>query len=121
LARRIAGASTDTIVLEAARAAAQAEFDIAQVRQVKVVVIEQMRTVGALVAMPTSLTRPKTSASIALAKAGAAAEPECMDEAVCEALPTLLKLDRYERRVMARLNHSLRIIRDRIVRKNNEQ
>ncbi len=115
LARKIADASTDTIVLEAARAAAQAEFDIAQVRRVKVVAIEQMRAVGAFVAVPTSLTRRKTKASIPLAKAGAAAEPECMDEAVWEALPQLLKLDRYERRAMARLSHSLRIIHDRIV------
>src|SRR5580700_1345276 len=46
LARKIAGRGADAIILEGARSAAQAEFDIAQVRWVKVAVIEQMRAAG---------------------------------------------------------------------------
>jgi hypothetical protein len=50
----------DMITLEAARAAAHAEFDIAQVRQVKVAVIEHMRTIGECDAPPSSLTTRQT-------------------------------------------------------------
>jgi hypothetical protein len=113
LAREFAGASTDAIIVEAAGAAAQAVFDVAQVRQVKVAVIVQTRAVGELNAPPTSRTTRQTRK---LAKAEAMTESEGWDEAVSRALPELLTLDRYERRAEARCRRSLRIIKDR---KNN--
>ena len=115
LAREIAGASTDAIILEAARAAAQAEFDIAQIRQVKVAVIVQMQTVGAINARPTSRTTRQPRTSVLPAKAEAPTEREGLDEMVCRALPELLKLDRYERRAVARRRRSLDTIMDRIM------
>jgi hypothetical protein len=119
LAREIAGASTDAIILEAAVGAAQAEFDIAQVRQVKVAVIVQKRTVGDLNTAPTSLATRQTRMSVLPAKAGAMTEPERLDEAVRLALPELLKLDRYERRASARRQRSIQTILERS-RKDNQ-
>ncbi|MGA8613448.1 MAG: hypothetical protein WB760_17445 [Xanthobacteraceae bacterium] len=63
MARKLAGATTDAIILEGARAAAQAEFDIAQVRQVKVAVIEHRQTIGEYDAAPSSLTTDQTRMS----------------------------------------------------------
>src|SRR5260370_20308181 len=48
LARKIAGGSKNEIILEHARAAAQAEFDLARVRQVKLALIERVSALGAL-------------------------------------------------------------------------
>jgi hypothetical protein len=109
LARKIAGDTTDSIMLEGARAAAQAEFDIAQVRQVKVAVIEHMRTSGECEAAPAEAeaTMPST-------------EQECLAEAVQRALPELLVLDRYERRAAARRERSVQVILDRRRNKNNQ-
>jgi hypothetical protein len=48
LARKIAGDSKDEIILEQARAAAQAVLDLARVRQVKIGLIERISALGAL-------------------------------------------------------------------------
>ena len=48
LARKIAGDSKDEIILEHARAAAQAALDLARVRQVKIALIERVSALGAL-------------------------------------------------------------------------
>jgi hypothetical protein len=48
LARLIAGNSRDSIILEHARAAAQAVLDLARVRQAKVALIKRMSALGAL-------------------------------------------------------------------------
>ena len=48
LARKIAADATDFVILEYARAAAEAEFDIARVRQTKVALIERMVAFGQL-------------------------------------------------------------------------
>src|SRR5262249_22813660 len=48
LAREIAGDSEDVIVLEHARAVAQAELELARVRRVKVALIERARAFGEL-------------------------------------------------------------------------
>ena len=46
LARKIAGSSKNEIILEHARAAAQAELDLARVRQVRVALIERVSAIG---------------------------------------------------------------------------
>jgi hypothetical protein len=51
LARKIAGNTTDVVILECARDAAQAEFDLAQIRRVKVALIERMSAFGELEAL----------------------------------------------------------------------
>jgi hypothetical protein len=116
LARKIVGATTDVAILEDARAAAQAEFDIAQVRQVRVTVIEHMRTIGECAAPLTSLAASQARVPRAPAAAGAtmpSTEQERSHEAVRQALPELLKLDCYERRAVARRERSMQIITDR--------
>src|SRR5262249_14907607 len=73
LVREIAGDSKDAIMLERARAIAQAELDLARVRRAKVALIERARAFRE--AMP-----PR--------------EPYRSAEAVRRVLPELLKLDR---------------------------
>jgi hypothetical protein len=46
LARKIAGNATDVVILKCARDAAQAELDLAQIRRVKVALIERMMAFG---------------------------------------------------------------------------
>ena len=57
LARKIAGNSKNEIILEHARAAAQAELDLARVRQVKVALIERVSALGSLDAPQVSLAQ----------------------------------------------------------------
>ena len=83
LVREIAGDSKDAIVLERARAIAQAELDLARVRRAKVALIECASAVGVAAA-----TMPSQ-------------EPERLAEAVRRVLPQLRKLDKYERRAAA--------------------
>ena len=48
LARKIAGNTTDPVILECARTVAQAELDLARIRRVKVALIERMLAFGVL-------------------------------------------------------------------------
>jgi hypothetical protein len=48
LTRKIAGAGTDIVTLESARNFAQAEFDLAQIRRAKVVLISRLMAFGEL-------------------------------------------------------------------------
>jgi hypothetical protein len=123
LARKIAGNSKNEIVLEHARAAAQAELDLARVRQVRVALIERVAALGSLDApqvFGTSALEFRYKA--VLSGRSPPAMPERIDplatmpteepgrtaEAVRRALPELAKLDRYESRAVAR--------RDRVIR-----
>jgi hypothetical protein len=112
LVREIAGESKDAIVLERARAIAQAELDLARVRRAKVALIERACTFGEL--DPPQLTvaqmirlhnafergRPIPKPIDASATMPSQ-EPERVAEAVRRVLPQLRKLDRYERRAAA--------------------
>jgi hypothetical protein len=103
LARKIAGAAADVVALECARAAAQAEFDLAEVRQVKVAVIER----AGILVEPIEAGSSKSPN-----------QPEHAHVAVRRALPELLKLDRYEKRATARRQQSLDALFDRAKQKN---
>jgi hypothetical protein len=116
LVREIAGDTEDAIVLERARAIAQAELDLARVRRAKVALIERACTFGEIeppqvLSSVTQIIRlvnafdrgrlivPKSidaSATMPLQ------EPDRSAEAIRRALPELRKLDRYERRAAAR-------------------
>jgi hypothetical protein len=115
LVRQIAGDSEDAIVLERARAIAQAELELARVRRAKVAVIERASAFGEL-DPPRSFT--SVTRIIRLLKAfypGRVALPKPLDssatmpsqepdrsaEAVRRVLPELRRLDRYERRAAA--------------------
>jgi hypothetical protein len=125
LAHKIAGKATDVATLECARDAAQAEFDLAQIRRVKVALIERVLAFGELQAPDIKSTREiirwlkafERGALLPVPVEAAAsmpsAEPERSAEAVRRALPELLKLDRYERHAAAVRERSVRIIKGR--------
>jgi hypothetical protein len=132
LARRLAGDSKSEIILQLARAAAQAELDLARVRHIKVALIERVSALGALDA-------PQVFGSVAgemrylkSILSGRAPpilperidplatmppeEPERTAEAVRRALPELAKLNRYESRAVARRDRAIREITKRCVK-----
>lgn len=127
LARKIAGDSKSEIILEHARAAAQATLDLARVRQVKMALIESVSALGALDApldmgsainaylylelalegktppgRPPTMPEPVDPLATMPNK-----EPERTAEAIRRALPELRKLDRYESRAIARRDRAI--------------
>jgi hypothetical protein len=102
LARKIAGNAVDAITLERAREIAQAEFDLARVRQAKVALIESARACAAADRPPMPSQEPDRSA-----------------EAVRRVLPELRQLDRYERRAAAQRERAVRNLYDRRKHWNN--
>jgi hypothetical protein len=127
LAQRIAGAGADTVTFELARSAARAEFDLAQVRRIKVMLIARMSEFGEIEVPDPLRTVRDIRRILKLDDAGLpwdfsvppapempTSEPERSAEAVRRALPELVKLDRYERRAATRRDRATRQI---IVRK----
>jgi hypothetical protein len=121
LVRQIAGDTKDAIILERARAVAQAELDLARVRQAKIALIERASAFGALdpPGVPSSVTRiirflntlnqgrfivPKPIDALATMPPR---EPDRSAEAVRRVLPELRKLNRYERRAAARRDRAV--------------
>jgi hypothetical protein len=123
LVRKIAGETEDAMVLERARAVAQAELELARVRQAKVALIERASAFGAL-------DPPRVSSSVTriirllhaldpsrfiLPKPFDASptmpsqESERSAEAIRRVLPELRRLDRYERRAAARRDRAVLI------------
>jgi hypothetical protein len=133
LARKIARDSADLLTLESARAAAQAELDLAQIRQVKVALIGRMlafgefeapqlfKSVGQIKQFLNAFDRGGMSIPepVDAAATMPSVEPERLAEAVRRALPELLKFDRYECRAAIRRDRSLCEINDRILRNYN--
>jgi hypothetical protein len=118
-ARKIAGNSDDALTLEAAREVVQAELDLAQVRRAKVALIERARAFGtadrprgsvgyvddvlnATVGSGSALSELIASAPMMLSPA-----PEQSAQATRRVLPTLGRLDRYERRAVARRDRAV--------------
>ena len=133
-AHKIAGDSKNAIVLEQARAAAQAEFDLARIRHVKVALIQRV----------SALQRTRRPAGFCLVRSAEirylrfillgrappilpepvdplatmpTQEPERTAEAVRRALPELRKLDRYESRAIGRRDRAIREITKRSIQK----
>ena len=98
LVREIAGDTEDAIMLERARAAAQAELDLAQIRRAKVALIERASALGELDQGRPTLPEPTALPS---------QEPDRSAEAIRRALPELRKLDRYERRAAVRRHQAV--------------
>lgn len=124
-ARELAGDTSDAVIIACARDAAHSEFDIAQIRRVKVALIERMATFGQFEAPQFfepvknsnddvhriwsryEYTIPETNEALdTMPSTG----PERMAEAVRRALPALLKLDRYEHRAASLRMRSLRAL-----------
>jgi hypothetical protein len=116
LARKIASAGADIVVLECARAFAQAEFDLAQVRRVKAAAMPRVMT---LIGFET----PGASRPPGPLKAGEAGrlrppdrpttQPDGTADAIQMALSGLIRLDRYERHAATRRARFLHIFMDR--------
>jgi hypothetical protein len=125
LVRKIAGDSENAILLERARAIAQAELDLARVRRAKVALIERASAFGELDPPRLTVTQmirllnafergrpiPKP---IDASAAMPSQEPYRSAEAVRRGLPELRKLDRYERRAAARRDRAVLNLSDGI-------
>jgi len=119
LVREIAGDTEDTIVLERARAIAQAELDLARVRRAKVALIERASAFGELDPPQLTVTqikrffnaldrgRPVLPRPIDSSATMPSQEPGRSGEAVRRALPELRKLERYERRAAGRRDRAV--------------
>jgi hypothetical protein len=115
LAQKIAGRGVNAVTLEIARSVARAEFELAQIRRVKVAMIVRISEFGAFEVSNPLGTFRQIKRILNLIDRGLrwdldvpappqlpSSEPERSAEAVRRTLPELLKLDRYERRAAAR-------------------
>jgi hypothetical protein len=128
LVREIAGDTEDPILLDRARAIAQAELELVRVRRAKLALIERACAFGEL-----DPTRSLSSATriiqllnafypgrVGLPKPSDASatmpsqEPERSAEAIRRVLPKLRKLNRYERRAAARRDRAVAVGRTKI-------
>jgi hypothetical protein len=114
LARKIAGNGADRIILEHARAAAQAALDLARVRQVKVALINRVYALGAL--GPPQDFLPAIQEFVDPLAKMPSLDPERTAEAIRRALPELRRLDRYEGRAITRRDRAIREIQSTKVR-----
>jgi hypothetical protein len=117
LTRSIAGDTADPIILERARAVAQAELELARVRRAKLSLIERASVFGELGPPPLTPTQMIRRALdrcrlVAPKPIDASAtmpsqEPDRSAEAVRRVLPDLRKLERYERRAAAQRDRAV--------------
>ena len=105
LARKIAGTSPDFLTLEAARRFVQAEFDLAQIRRVKVALISRVMAFGGVEMPEDHLQSPDQRIET---RAMPTTDLERTAEAMRRALPELIKLELYERRAIGQRKRTLR-------------
>ena len=129
LAREIVGETMgEQLVMEFARAAAEAELDLARIRQVKIGLIERLAAFGVLDAQEILGSPAKQFARMMRTGLDATVEMECLVdrlpampagkrertvEAVRRALPELARLVRYETRAAARRDRATRALMTR--------
>jgi hypothetical protein len=102
LVRKIAGDTEDAMLLERARAIAQAELDLARVRRAKGALIESASAFGELDRARVTFPEPIDSSATMPSQ-----EPYRSAEAIRRVLPELRKLDRYERRAAVRRDQAV--------------
>ena len=121
LVRKIVGNSEDAILLERARALAQAELDLARVRRAKIALIERARAFGELDPPQAFRTVTQTKRFFNALDRGRLILPKPVDssatmpsqepyrsaEAIRRVLPELRRLDRYERRAAVRRHQAV--------------
>jgi hypothetical protein len=122
LVREIAGDTKDAILLERARAIAQAELELARVRRVKVALIERASAFGELdppqafssvtqiIRLLNAIDRgrvPSFPEPVDSSATMPSQEPDRSAEAIRRVLPELRKLDRYERRAAVRRHRAV--------------
>jgi hypothetical protein len=128
LVREIAGDTKNAIVLERARAVAEAELDLARVRRAKVALIERASAFGELdppqafssvtqiIRLLSAIDRgrvPSFPEPVDSSATMPSQEPDRSAEAIRRVLPELRRLDRYERRAAARRNRAVLYLFDR--------
>ena len=127
LARKIAGNTDDAIILECARAIAQAQLDLARVRRAKVALIERASAFGELDPPRAFTTIAQCIRILNALDRGRFALPNAIDslatmpsresdrsaEAMRRVLPELRRLDRYERRASAQRERAVLGLSDR--------
>ena len=128
LARQIVGETMGELVMELGRAAAEAELDLARIRQVKIGLIERLAAFGVLDAQEILGSPANQVARIKRTRLDATVEMECpVDrlpsmpagklertvEALRRALPELARLVRYETRAAARRDRATRALMTR--------
>jgi hypothetical protein len=125
LARKIAGAGADAMVLEQARSVAHAQLDLTQIRRMRTSLIQRMAEFGVL-ETPDALGTSRDFKRILKAIVRGvpcdlpipippppslpSTEPDRAAEATKRVLPELLKLDRYERSAAARRDRAAGLI-----------
>jgi hypothetical protein len=128
LADKIGAGSTDAIIREHVRTAARAEFDLAEIRQIKTALINWILMFGTLDVPRQPVYPSRVPWQILEAMVLTKAFPRPFDaastmppmqaertaEAVRRALPELLRLDRYEQRAAVRRRWALRAVIGRI-------
>src|SRR5262245_25995752 len=116
LVDKIAGDTEDEIMLERARAVAQAALELARGRRAKSALIERAsafgeldppRLTGGSIRLLSAVLRGRDIESIDASAAMPSQEPERSAEAVRRVLPELRKLDRYERRAAAQRDRAV--------------
>jgi hypothetical protein len=128
LVRKIAGDTEDPILLERARALAQAELDLARVRRAKVALIERASAFGELdppqafgtvtqiIRVLNALDRGRVISFPEPVDSSATMPPQEPDrsaEAIRRVLPELRKLERYERRAAAQRDRAVLNLSDK--------
>jgi hypothetical protein len=136
LVREIAGNTEDPILLERARAIAQAELELARVRRVKVALIERASAFGELdppqafssvtqiIRLLNAIDRgrvPSFPEPVDSSATMPSQEPDRSAEAIRRVLPELRKLDRYERRAAAQRERAVLEFSDRMKYMDNPQ
>jgi hypothetical protein len=123
-AAECANRGADAVTIEIARSVARAEFELAQIRRVKVALIARMSEFGEFEVWRISIKEEIRRCGRALKRGDPifalspalsapempSVESERTAEAVRRALPELVKLDRYERRASARRDRASRQI-----------
>ena len=117
LARKIAGADADIVALECARGFAQAEFDLEQIRRVKLAVMSRIAPLGGFEPSDALRLRGQRTSGDADRVESAAMSMTPSDGTAAEeiraALSELTRLDRYERRAATRRERAIHILLDR--------
>lgn len=104
LARKIAGTTTDIVALRCSQGVAQAEFDLTQVRRIKVALMSRVELTGGT---------PNVSSGGEETPGVPTTPPDAIADAIREALSELIRFDRYEQRAAARRARALHILLER--------
>lgn len=125
---KIAGETADPLTFEQARTAAEAQLRLLHIRRIRMAFIDRMATVGSFFAPDGAKLSARDAWNLtnACLLSGFSPRPpddeanmpkeeaERTTEAIRHALPELAKLDRFEKRALARRDQALGLIRERL-------